>query len=115
MPKLDLLSQVKTRTGTQDSGAVSLTVKDIPIGEISIRGNVRKEYTGIDELKDSIKRYGILQPITVYKDGGGYVVKTGHRRYLAYKDLYAAHPDRFHSIRCIISDAANITKIQMGK
>ena len=113
MPKLDLLSQVKTRTGTQDSGAVSLTVKDIPIGEISIKGNVRQEYKGIDELKDSIKTHGLLQPITVYKDGEGYAVKTGHRRYIACKDLYTEHPERFHSIRCIISDAENITAIQI--
>lgn len=113
MPKLDLLSQVKTRTGTQDIGAVSLTVKDIPIGEISIKGNVRQEYKGIDELKDSIKTHGLLQPITVYRDGEGYAVKTGHRRYIACKDLYAEHPERFHSIRCIISDAENITAIQI--
>lgn len=113
MPKLDLLSQVKTRTGTQDSGAISLTVKDIPIGEISIKGNVRQEYTGIEDLKDSIKTHGLLQPITVYRDGEGYAVKTGHRRYIACKDLYAEHPERFHSIRCIISDAENITAIQI--
>jgi len=113
MPKLDLLSQVKDRTGTQDSGAVSLTVKDIPIGEISIRDNVRQEYTGIEELKDSIKRHGLLQPIIVYRDGDGYVVKTGHRRYKAINELYREYPDRFHSIRCIISDAENITAIQI--
>ena len=113
MPKLDLLSQVKARTGTQDSGAVFLTVKDIPIGEISIKGNVRQEYTGIEDLKDSIKEHGLLQPITVYRDGEGYAVKTGHRRYIACKDLYAEHPERFHSIRCIISDAENITAIQI--
>lgn len=113
MPKLDLLSQVKDRTGTQDSGAVSLTVKDIPLGEISIKGNVRQEYTGIEDLKDSIKEHGLLQPITVYRDGEGYAVKTGHRRYKAIKELYKEHPDRFHSIRCIVSDAENITAIQI--
>lgn len=113
MPKLDLLSQVKTRTGTQDSGAVSLTVKDIPIGEISIKGNVRQEYNGIEDLKDSIKTHGLLQPITVYRNGEGYAVKTGHRRYIACKDLYTEHPERFNSIRCILSDAENITAIQI--
>lgn len=113
MPKLDLLAQVKERTGTQDSGAVSLTVKDIPLGGISIKGNVRQEYAGIDELKDSIKRHGLLQPITVYRDGDGYAVKTGHRRFIAIQELYKEYPDRFHSIRCIISDAENITAIQI--
>jgi len=113
MPKLDLLSQVNARTGTQDSGAVSLTVKDIPIGEISIKENIRKEYTGIEDLKASIKQHGLLNPITVYRHGEGYAVKTGHRRYMSFKELYREHPDRFHSIRCIISDGDNVAVVQL--
>jgi ParB family chromosome partitioning protein len=112
MPKLNILN-VSERTGTADSRAVSFSIKDIPIGEISVKENVRKEYDGIDELKASIRRYGLLQPITVYKDGDTYGVKTGHRRFLAFKELYDEAPDKFHSIRCVISDAANIPVIQL--
>jgi ParB family chromosome partitioning protein len=112
MPKLNILN-VAERTGTADSRAVSLSIKDIPIGEISVKENVRKEYDGIDELKASIRRYGLLQPSTVYKDGDTYSVKTGHRRFLAFKELYDETPDRFHSVRCVISDAANIPVIQL--
>jgi ParB family chromosome partitioning protein len=112
MPKLNILN-VAERTGTADSRAVSLSIKDIPIGEISVKENVRKEYDGIDELKASIRCYGLLQPITVYKDGGAYSVKTGHRRFLAFKELYDETPDRFHSVRCVVSDAANIPVIQL--
>jgi ParB family chromosome partitioning protein len=112
MPKLNILN-VSERTGTEDSRAVSLSVKDIPIGEISVKANVRTEYDSLDELMASIRQYGLLQPITVYKDGGAYHVKTGHRRFLAFKALYDESPDRFHSIRCIVSDAENIPIIQL--
>ncbi|MDR3266959.1 MAG: ParB/RepB/Spo0J family partition protein [Tannerella sp.] len=90
-----------------------LTVKDIPVGDISIKENVRREYTGIDELKASIRQHGLLQPITVYLENEGYIVKTGHRRYMAYQTLYQIEPERFHSIRCIVSDAENIAVIQL--
>jgi ParB family chromosome partitioning protein len=112
MPKLTILN-VSQHIGTEDSRAVSLSIKDIPIGEISVKKNVRSEYKNIDELKASIRQYGLLQPITVYKDGNAYGVKTGHRRFLAFKSLYNEAPDKFHSIRCIIADTANISVIQL--
>jgi ParB family chromosome partitioning protein len=107
------LRLVKTQAGTQDNGSVRLTIKDIPIGDIVIRENVRKDYAGIEELADSIRRHGLLQPITVYADGDQYVVKTGHRRFKASQLLYKKEPDRFHSVRCIISDAENLSVIQL--
>ena len=99
--------------GIEDSRSVPVSVKDIPIEEIVIRQNIRREYEGIDELKASIRQYGFLQPITVYKDGESYVVKTGHRRFLAYRALHEESPEQFHYIRCIISDAENIPIIQL--
>jgi ParB family chromosome partitioning protein len=113
MAKLGMLRNVKERSGTSDNRSVTLAVKDIPIGDIAIKGNVRKEYIGINELADSIRQHGLLQPITVHAEGDGYAVKTGHRRYLAYKTLYAVEPERFHSIRCIVSDADNRAVLQL--
>ena len=113
MAKLEMLKNVRERSGTKDSRSVSLTVKDIPIGDISVKGNVRTEYSGLEELSASIKQYGLLQPITVYAEGGGFTVKAGHRRYMAYKMLYKQEPERFHSIRCIVSDAYNTVVIQL--
>ena len=113
MAKLGMLKNVQPDTGTQDSRSVTLTVKDIPIGDIRIKENVRVEYTEIDELAESIRRYGLLQPITVYMEENGCTVKTGHRRFLAYQKLYQTEPERFHSIRCIISDAQNIVLVQL--
>jgi ParB family chromosome partitioning protein len=82
MAKMGILK--KTGAGTRDSGAVKFTVKDIPIGDISINSNVRAEYTDIDELTASIRQHGLLQPVTVYPERDGYALKTGHRRYMAY-------------------------------
>jgi ParB family chromosome partitioning protein len=113
MAKLVMLKKVEGRTGTRDSGSISLSVKDIPIGDIQIKENVRKEYSGIEELAESIKQHGLLQPITVYPEGEGYIVKTGHRRFKAYTSLFEKEPERFHSIRCIISDAKDSSIIQL--
>jgi ParB family chromosome partitioning protein len=113
MAKLEMLKSVQARTGTQDSRAVALTVKDIPVGDIQIKMNVRQDYTAINELTESIRQYGLLQPITVYYVKDGYVVKAGHRRFLAYKKLCQEDPERFHSIRCILSDSRNTELIQL--
>jgi ParB family chromosome partitioning protein len=113
MAKLGALKDVQSHTGTQDSSSVTLTVKDKPIGDIHIQTNVRMDYTEISELSESIKQYGLLQPITVYEEDGRLVVKTGHRRFMAYKKLYEEDHEKYHSIRCIISDAQNIPLIQL--
>jgi ParB family chromosome partitioning protein len=100
--------------GTLDSGAAASVIKDIPVGDIQVKENVRTEYTGIEELADSIHRHGLLQPIMVYRDGeGAYFVKTGHRRFKAWQSLYKKEPDRFHSIRCIVSNAENTAVVQL--
>ena len=113
MAKMKILEQVRSRTVTRDSRAVSAQVRDIPVAEIRLASNVRTTYTGIEELRSSIERYGLLQPVTVYRDSAGYVVKTGHRRFLAYQGLAATEPERFQSIRCIIADAADIAVVQL--
>lgn len=41
--------------------------------------------TDLDELVESIKRHGILQPILVSREGGGYRIVAGERRWLAAK------------------------------
>jgi ParB family chromosome partitioning protein len=111
MAKMEMLRNAGV--GTRDSRTVRLTVKDIPIGDISLKGNVRTEYTELDELMASIRQHGLLQPITVYPDGGSYTVKTGHRRYMACRELYREEPEKYHRIRCIISDAGNVAVIQL--
>jgi ParB family chromosome partitioning protein len=113
MAKFGMLRNTKTLPGNMDSRSVRLTVKDIPVGDIEIKENVRREYNDIDDLAESIRQHGLLQPITVYPDGDGYIVKTGHRRYMACAALYRNEPDRFHSVRCIVSDASNVAVVQL--
>lgn len=113
MAKLGMIRNANGMAGTKDSRSISLTVRDIPVGDICVRSNTRTEYTGIEELAASIRQYGLLQPITVYAEGEQFAVKAGHRRYMAYKLLYGREPERFHSIRCIVSDAENTAVIQL--
>jgi ParB/RepB/Spo0J family partition protein len=77
------------------------TIESIPPDKIGINRNVRSSYdeNKIIELAESIKKKGLLQPITVtpsskYGDRpreksnfGGYDILFGHRRYMAYKLL----------------------------
>jgi len=51
--------------------------------------NVRKEKAvdGLEELAESIRRLGLLQPIVVYQDGDRYKLIIGQRRFLAIKDV----------------------------
>jgi ParB family chromosome partitioning protein len=107
---MPLLKNVASRVGTQGSGPL---IKDIPLGEIHIKENVRSDYSGIVELAETIRQYGLQQPIMVYRNGEEYAVKTGHRRFKAYELLYAKEPDRFHSIRCIVSDEKDVAVIQL--
>jgi ParB family chromosome partitioning protein len=88
-------------------------IREIPLCDIHIKANIRREYPDIDELAVSIRQHGLLQPIIVYDvSGEGYFVKTGHRRYMAYQKLYAEEPERFNTILCMVSDAHNIPVIQ---
>lgn len=42
---------------------------------------------GIDELAESIKRFGLLHPVTAFAEEGKYVLVAGQRRLLAVKKL----------------------------
>lgn len=48
---------------------------------------------GINELADSIKQRGLLQPLLVTQDGDGYKIVAGHRRYLACVQLGLSEVD----------------------
>jgi ParB family transcriptional regulator, chromosome partitioning protein len=67
-------------------------IKDLPLDSLVIgKGQVRVRDVGkdIDELAESIKKQGLLQPIVVCESGetGKYEILTGQRRFLAHKEL----------------------------
>ena len=47
--------------------------------------NERKTFRNMDDLIDSVRRHGIIEPITVTQEGEGYRILTGHRRFRAAK------------------------------
>jgi ParB family chromosome partitioning protein len=60
-----------------------LALKDIRPNEKQPRKTFDED--SLDELKDSIRQYGVLQPILVKKSDKGYELIAGERRYRAAK------------------------------
>lgn len=56
----------------------------IPISQIKIKKRVRKDLGNLDDLKESLKLYGLMNPITVNKR---YELIAGERRLSAAKAL----------------------------
>lgn len=59
------------------------------------------EQDKMDELTESIKKYGVIQPIIVRKDGNLYTIIAGERRWRACKNA------NITSIPCIVRDIEN--------
>lgn len=71
-------------------------VEDIIPGQMQSRRNFARE--GLEELRDSIVRYGILQPLTVRQKGERFELIAGERR------LRAARMAGLDEVPCIIMD-----------
>ncbi len=56
----------------------------IPINDIKIKKRIRKDLGDLDNLKESLKLYGLLNPITINKN---YELIAGERRLQAAKQL----------------------------
>jgi len=82
-----------------------MVVKDIPISKITISDlNVRKnldaghEDSTLEDLAESIKENGLLNPVTVIQKGDQYELVVGQRRFLACRSI------GFETIPAIIRD-----------
>lgn len=63
-------------------------VHQLPIGSIQPSPrNPRQHPDSIDELTDSLRAHGLLQPVVVRRQVGGYELIAGHRRLEAAKKL----------------------------
>jgi ParB family chromosome partitioning protein len=63
-------------------------VHSLPLSSITSSGrNPRQHVDGIDELADSLRVHGLLQPIVVRRRGRDYELIAGHRRYEAARKL----------------------------
>ena len=107
-------------------------LQNILLTEIKIdKFNVRKKdiQTGLDELKESIKVFGLLQAITVYFDAAKkvYVIIAGQRRFNTYTVLNEENPNEGYDtieakiieepatedLKKAISLTENLTQVQM--
>lgn len=57
----------------------------LKLTEIRSEGNVRQDLGDVSDLAASIKEQGLLHPLTVKKNGKGYILIDGHRRFAAAK------------------------------
>src|SRR3972149_4761535 len=83
-------------------------LKDIPLCDIEVaEGNVRKsrQQSGLESLKTSIEKIGLLQPVILFQEGKDkkYKLVVGQRRFLAFCELHR------ETIPAIIIDAINPT------
>ncbi|TCD47898.1 ParB/RepB/Spo0J family partition protein [Chlorobium sp. N1] len=79
-----------SRSGREESGteAVEGVIASLPVGKIHANPfQPRKEFdeTALEELMNSILENGIIQPVTVQRDGDGYQLISGERRLRAVK------------------------------
>lgn len=68
---------------SQQIQEISIDLIDAP--QLAMRSDINDE--GIDELADSIKKHGLLQPITVRPADGRFEVIAGHRRFVACRRI----------------------------
>ena len=75
-------------SGAKEKGLVSLPLTLLPTSSIHpSKFRLRRELGDLSELKESISRVGLLQPIIVRREGRRYEVVSGHRRLASCADL----------------------------
>ena len=79
----------------------SQRIEEIDINLICPNPNQPRKIFEQEELSESIKKYGVIQPIIVRKDGDIYTIIAGERRWRACKNA------DIKSIPCIVRDIEN--------
>ncbi len=85
----------------QDLEDKSSVIQDIKLDEIIPNIYQPRSYfdaTALEELSESIKKYGLLQPIILVKKDNGYMIIAGERRFRASKIAGLTH------IKAIVAD-----------
>ena len=80
----------------EENVGTSGTITRLPLDKIKAReGQPRKTFNdeSLNDLANSIKEYGLLNPIVVTKSKGEYVILAGERRYRASKKIGAKEID----------------------
>lgn len=110
----DLIVQYASKVPTTGE-----SITETPLEKIREKVNVRTEYKSVEELAESIRLKGLLQPIVVTKsDDGFFEIVFGHRRFKAFLLLSQKHPGEYAKIRAIVKekdsfDADEVKEIQL--
>lgn len=93
-------------------GAVVMDVVNIPRDQIQKNPNNHYSISGIDSLAESIKQYGLLQPLHVMETENGYRLLGGERRLTAIdtliKDDAVSDWTEDTLIPCVVKDAEDV-------
>ena len=106
----ETIEKVTTKSSKKDDNKILEKVVELNITEVEpMLNQPRKVFDKekMDELTDSIKENGVIQPILVVKDKNGYTIVAGERRWRAAK---AAGLEK---IPAIIKDYTNSKKKQV--
>ena len=103
-----LMGEAQSETGysAQSSQDTSVAIEDIKANPNQPRTQFNE--TELEELAESIKEHGVLQPLIVRKKGGTYEIIAGERRYQASK---IAGLER---VPVIIKDVDDQTMLQLA-
>lgn len=86
-------------------------VQKIPVDKITPDPDQPRrtfDAVAIDELSQSVKRYGILQPLVVTESSKGYVIIAGERRYRAAKKAGLTH------VPALVRTLKDLERLEIG-
>lgn len=111
IPDKDAQSIPVRQTGASTSPTDKNNILNIPLEEIALNPlQPRQQFSddGLDELVDSIKEYGVIQPLIVTREGGKYELIAGERR------LRAAKQAGLKEVPAILRDAGEQEKLEVA-
>ncbi|HEX5236935.1 MAG TPA: ParB/RepB/Spo0J family partition protein [Sphingomicrobium sp.] len=106
-----LLGEAAAPTGAEQQASSRGGVREIELARIRPNPNqprVQFDEDALDELADSIRRRGVLQPILLRSDGDAYMIVAGERRWRA------AQRAQLHAIPAIVREMDESTTAELA-
>jgi len=110
IPKLIPDNPVPKSSATAESSEEGRIIQ-VPINQITknpFQPRENFDYNDLEDLVESIKKHGILQPLVVTKTAEGYQLIAGERRFRA------AEISEFKTVPVIVRNAQNIEKLELA-
>jgi ParB family chromosome partitioning protein len=100
-------SLIHTKEVTMVRELHDILLSELAVSELNVCRHGAKE---IDSLAASIAALGVIQPLLVRKDGDGYEIMAGRRRYLAAKKLDASGTPDVDRLPCVLLEAGDVRR-----